>query len=399
MYPFAGLPENLTLFCTILRDEHRFRIGARELQDAARALEVVPLADERMVRDALRPILSSTRDDVRAFDRAFTDFFFPGPKGVPQERMAPIERGPGGEQRRSDQRTRRRPVPTAAVDEDDAAEPGRSEPVPLDVGDDAGEEAGAVARATYSPLEGEASESPDVTRADAPWQEAARLLVRRLHVGLSRRWRPARRGQRFDLRRTLRASLQTGGEPLAPRWLRRPRRAPRFVVLVDGSRSMSAYARTALTLAVATAGASPRVEVFTFSTALRRVTPDIRLAAAGRALRLERLETAWGGGTDIGASLRAFLHTSGERLVRRDTVVIIVSDGLDVGEPSVLRDAMRELHRRSAGIVWLNPLLETPGYEPTASGMRAARPYVGTFASVSDAAGFARLARVVRVRG
>ena len=77
---------------------------------------------------------------------------------------------------------------------------------------------------------------------------------------------------------------------------------------------------------------------------------------------------------------------------------MIASDGLDVGEPDMLRDAMRELHRRSAGVVWLNPLLETPGYEPTARGMRAARPYVTTFTSVTDASGLARLSRTVRIR-
>ena len=69
----------------------------------------------------------------------------------------------------------------------------------------------------------------------------------------------------------------------------------------------------------------------------------------------------------------------------------------DVGQPDVLRDAMREIRRRSAGVVWLNPLLETAGYEPTASGMLAARPYVTTFAAVNDAAGLARLSRLVRV--
>ena len=85
-------------------------------------------------------------------------------------------------------------------------------------------------------------------------------------------------------------------------------------------------------------------------------------------------------------------------MVGRDTVVMIASDGLDVGAPDMLRDAMRELHRRSAGVVWLNPLLETEGYEPTASGMRAARPYVTTFTSVNDASGLARLSRTVRIR-
>ena len=77
---------------------------------------------------------------------------------------------------------------------------------------------------------------------------------------------------------------------------------------------------------------------------------------------------------------------------------MIASDGLDVGVPDMLRDAMRELHRRSAGVVWLNPLLETEGYEPSAAGMRAARPHISTFASVEDLDDLARLSRVVRVR-
>lgn len=161
---------------------------------------------------------------------------------------------------------------------------------------------------------------------------------------------------------------------------------------------MSAYAQTALQVAVAMASVTLRVEVFTFSTALRRVTTDVRRAAAGETRRLEYLQHAWGGGTSIGACLREFLRSFGQRIVGRDTVVIVASDGLDVGESDTLRGAMRELHRRSAGLVWLNPLLETPGYEPTASGMRVARPYVTTFASVHDAAGLARLSRLVRVR-
>jgi hypothetical protein len=256
-----------------------------------------------------------------------------------------------------------------------------------------------VARSSYSPIEVDSVDAPEVAPVGAEWRDAARSLVRHLRLGLSRRWRPARRGRRFDLRRTLRASLQTGGEALTPRWLRRPTRAPRFVLLIDGSRSMATYAQAALRMAIAIASVTWRVEVFTFSTALERVTDDVRRAAAGERRRVADVQHAWGGGTSIGACLREFLRRFGERLVGRDTVVIIASDGLDVGEPELLRDAMRELHRRSASVVWLNPLLETPGYEPTASGMRAARSYVTTFDSVPDAAGLARLARVVRARG
>jgi hypothetical protein len=170
------------------------------------------------------------------------------------------------------------------------------------------------------------------------------------------------------------------------------------VLLVDGSRSMSAYARTALQMAVALAGATTRVEVFTFSTELERVTDEVRRAAAGECRYLDRLRHAWAGGTAIGACLRGFLRRFGERMVGRDTLVIIASDGLDVGVPALLRDAMRELQRKSAGVVWLNPLLETAGYEPTAAGMSAARPYIATFASISDEASLARLSRLVRLR-
>ncbi|MGH9346330.1 MAG: VWA domain-containing protein [Vicinamibacterales bacterium] len=110
-----------------------------------------------------------------------------------------------------------------------------------------------------------------------------------------------------------------------------------------------------------------------------------------------RPSCAWAGGASIGACLRDFLRRYGDRWLGRDTIVMIASDGLDAGAPDILRDAMRELHRRSAGIIWVNPLLETPGYEPIASGMRAARPY-STFTSVTDPASLRRLSRVIRVR-
>ena len=367
MYPFGSLPANLVAFCGVLRREHGFRIGPGEVRDAAYALEIVDLHDERAVRHALRPTLSRTVDEARAFDPAFTAFFFPGAAGVPQPEL---------------------PLAARELRPDTVAGEERLSAYPA-----------AAGGTGYSPLEIEAGgEAPWLVPAEPAFRDAARAFVRRLYLGLSRRWRPAARGRRFDLRRTLRVSLQTGGEPLTPRWLRRPRRTPRVVLLIDGSRSMSAYAQTALQVAVAIASATMRVEVFTFSTALQRVTTDVRRAAAGEPRRLEQLSYAWAGGTSIGGCLRDFLRRFGDRMVGHDTLVIIASDGLDVGSIETLRDAMRELDRRSAGIVWLNPLLDTPGYAPIASGMRAARPYIRTFTSVNDTAGLWRLSRMIRVR-
>jgi uncharacterized protein with von Willebrand factor type A (vWA) domain len=399
MYPFASLPENLAAFCEMLRGEHGFHIGSGELRDAARALDVVDLASERAVRHALRPVLSCKLDDVAVFDEAFTQFFFPGPEGVRQDQIPStrLEPGTDADGRDTDlQRARRAPPPRA--DADESPWPATGSMSPFDSTNDGLEEATVFAPSSYSPLDGNRFDAPELPRVERPWRDAARSFVRRLRLGLSRRQRPARRGRRFDLRRTLRAGLQTGGEALSPRWLRRPPRAPRIVLLVDGSRSMSAHTRTALQMAVALASATMRVEVFTFSTGLQRVTEEVRRAAAGEVRRLDRLHHAWAGGTAIGTCLYDFLRRFAERLLGRDTVVMIVSDGLDVGMPDVLRDAMRELHRRSAGVVWLNPLLETEGYEPTAAGMSAARPYVTTFASINDHAGLARLSRVVRLR-
>ena len=399
MYPFAGLPENLAAFCETLRRQHGFHIGGGELRDAARALDVVDVANERAVRHALQPILASTLDDVLVFDDAFTQFFFPVPPSVRQDRMPSTRREPGTDADGRDRRPQQvRHAPPSGADADQASALGGASMSALESSGDDHEEATVFAPSRYSPIAATEFDAPELPRVERAWRDAARSFVRRLHVGLSRRWRPAGRGRRFDLRRTLRAGLQTGGEALSPRWLRRPLRAPRIVLLVDGSRSMGAYARAALQMAVALASVTMRVEVFTFSTGLQRVTDDVRRAAAGEVRRLDRLHNAWAGGTAIGACLRDFLRRFGERMVARDTVVMIVSDGLDVGVPDVLRDVMRELHRRSAGIVWLNPLLETDGYEPTAAGMSAARPYITTFASIDDQAGLTRLSRLVRLR-
>ncbi|HEY1304302.1 MAG TPA: VWA domain-containing protein [Vicinamibacterales bacterium] len=398
MYRFGNLPGNLIAFCDVLRREHGFRIGAGESHDGARALEVVPLASEKAVRNALRPIFSRTRDETTIFDRVFTEFFFPRPEGHEQIGVPPVRRDLESEPAEDAQPPESKRSGGGRIDE--GGPDAQSEVSPSRMTAASETAAARLARVSYSPLQAERVDAgPELTPVDAAWQEAARALVHRLHLGLSRRWRPARRGRRFDLRRTLRASLQTGGEPLVARWRSRPRRTPRLVLLIDGSRSMEMYSAAGLQTAVAIASVTLRVDAFTFSTSLRRVTDEVRRAAAGARLRLARMEYSWGGGTNIGASLHEFLHRFGQRGAARDTVIVVVSDGLDVGDPALLRDAMQTIARRSAAVVWLNPLLDTPGYEPTVAGMRAALPYITTFASVRHYADLARLSRTIRVRG
>lgn len=399
MFPFGDLPGNLTAFCRVLRHDHDFRIGPGEITDAGRALNAIDVEDHQRVRDAWRAILSSTPETAARFDSAFDAFFFPGPPGTPQpdqpvraDRHERPGRGDGNGARRT-------PQGAASPDLDLEDDTGAAALVVGDDGESPDEQPAHWARARYSPLAPHGIEPVELRPVAAPWRDAARALVRRLEIGLSRRWRTARRGRRFDLRRTWRTSLQTGGEAVSARWLRRIRRSPRLVILLDGSRSMHGTHQAALDLAVALTSVARRVDVFAFSTTLLPLTGQARQAGGGRRVRAALSRDVWGGGTSIGDSLRTFLRHHGERQVSAATLVVIVSDGLDVGDTGILRECMRELHRRAAGVVWLNPLLDTPGYEPSSRGMKTARPFITTFAGIpADPQALVSLAHRLRLR-
>jgi uncharacterized protein with von Willebrand factor type A (vWA) domain len=195
----------------------------------------------------------------------------------------------------------------------------------------------------------------------------------------SRRRRRAKSGLP-DLRRTLRRSFRTGGEPLERAWQERRRVRRRLVFVLDVSGSMADYSRGLLLFAHAALRADRRWEAFCFGTRLTRLTGALATARVDEALRRAAEEAVdRDAGTRIGESL--------ERLVRRHasvvrgSVVVVCSDGLDVGEPELLRTQMARLARLAHAVVWLNPLHEYAGYEPLARGMAAALPYVDVFAA------------------
>jgi uncharacterized protein len=212
----------------------------------------------------------------------------------------------------------------------------------------------------------------------------AELMARvRLAVPTRRtRRRAAARAGTPDFRRTLRRSFRTGGEPLEQLWRRRRRRRRRLVLLLDVSGSMSDYSRALVMFAHAALRADRRWEAFCFGTRLTRVTRALAGADPDQALRRAAAEVVdWEGGTRIGESLQAFLDRYGHGGLARGAVVVLCSDGLEVGDPELLRDQMARLSRLAHRVVWLNPLQESPEYEPLARGMAAALPYIDVFAS------------------
>jgi uncharacterized protein with von Willebrand factor type A (vWA) domain len=212
----------------------------------------------------------------------------------------------------------------------------------------------------------------------------ARRLVRRIALRgplkRSRRTRPTRRrGAHTDLRATVRESMRYGGEPIERRW-REPATKHRPVVFVcDVSGSMEPYARMLVVYMQAWVAARRQVEAFVFGTRLTRVTrelgerdPDAAVARAAHAV------ADWSGGTRIGESL-AELNRRYGRQIGRGSVVVLLSDGWDRGDPEQLGEEIARLQRCAHTLIWLNPLKAHPGYEPLTRGMRTALPHVDHF--------------------
>lgn len=210
-------------------------------------------------------------------------------------------------------------------------------------------------------------------------------LAERLEVVPPRR--PSRRSHRHprgrtpDVRATLRGARRTGGDPAVLVRRRRRRRHRRVVLLADVSGSMQPYSRVYLHL-MRGAVRAVHAESFVFATRLTRLTrmlADGRPDAAYRAVA--RAATDWSGGTRIGEALTAFLDDHGRRGVARGAIVVIVSDGWEVGDPELVGEAMRRLRRLAHHVIWVNPRSARPGFEPLVAGLRAALPYVDTVVS------------------
>jgi hypothetical protein len=216
-------------------------------------------------------------------------------------------------------------------------------------------------------------------------QRVAKLIRElRVHVPIerTRRMRSSTKGSTLDVRRTLRRSLRTQGEPFDRAWRSRRTRTRPLVLILDVSGSMAPYSRALLQFGYAAMAAGRRVEVFCFGTRLTRVTRVLRTKDPDRAMHeIGRIVADWEGGTRIGESLKSLLDGWSQRAALRGAVVVLCSDGLERGDPELLRAQMARLRRLAYRVVWANPLKGSPRYEPLARGMAAALPSVDVFLS------------------
>jgi uncharacterized protein with von Willebrand factor type A (vWA) domain len=328
----------------------------------------------------LRSIACGSPEQIAAFETAYDELFL-APLGVEQPALASRHTRPAAPPERGPEEAAPKPEGEPPGDSDEAdggPEPSRERRVAQEQNDAL--EAWMTLRARYSAY-GAGGDPPAIElRGHEAMETAVRKLVRSIHLGRSRRLTPQPHGRRFDVRRTLRASLQTAGDPIVLRRLGPPRRAPRVVLLIDGSRSMADVANVLLQFGHGLVRATRRARVYAFSTELHDLTRTLHEARPGDVL--PSLGESWGGGTRIGASLSAFVRDHAQRVLDDQTLVIVASDGLDAGDGALLERTMREIRRRSALVVWLNPHVASRGFAPIATGMRSAAPFIDVLASV-----------------
>jgi uncharacterized protein with von Willebrand factor type A (vWA) domain len=320
-----------------------------------------------------RLTLCGNADDIERYDRVFAAYFGDRPRTLIRRHSAPAS-----QLRLVD-----------AVADDDAS---------LD-DDDVDDEDTSPAAANASRTE--VLRHRDIASLSATDRAAMHRLLAafRLRGDLrrTRRSAPSHHG-RVDPHRTLRRLMQAGGEPVRPAHRDRRDRPRRVVLLVDVSGSMSSYADALLRFAHAAShrDRGPATEVFTIGTRLTRVTrelghrdPDVAMKAIAGSI------PDWSGGTRLGVLLKEFLDMWGQRGLARGSIVVVLSDGWERGDVSLLAEQMQRLHRLAHRVIWANPRAGRPGFAPLAAGMAAALPSVDEFVSGHSIAALERLARLV----
>ncbi|MEJ5375084.1 MAG: VWA domain-containing protein [bacterium] len=364
--------ENLAEFCRLLRSEG-IGVELSSLLAAAEGLHWVDWTDPESLRYTLGATLTHIREELFKFQDLFELFWLkrllaPG-KGAPQAGQD------GGVEDLIAQGQTPKPSP-----DQEAAEQRRTS-------------------LRYSPHSLQRLPEPAMGgfQIGSSSVQALRRFLRTLVSRPSRRWEACTMGSRFSFRRTLRKSLQYGGDLIYLQLVAQRAKRPRILLLCDVSGSMEENFRLILEFAASLVRMERSAEVFLFSTDIARVTLQLRsMQPEGFVSQLPQLMPQWGAGTRIGHCLRSLRQKMGARLLTQRPVLAIYSDGWDQGEIELLRREMESLKRKCKSIIWLNPLVGSPGYEPTCQGMAAALPFVDLFLPLRQVEDLLRLGKEVR---
>lgn len=359
---YPALTEAIIGFVHYARREG-LMVGVQECQEALRAASMGLLQEKSTFAYALRAIFCTSPDEAAQFDKLF-DFFWGDKKGAIQSRTT--YRNQSNIQKKS-------PGSLVWMGMGQKQEEGKEEEGRNVSGANAVERLRKTDFAKVAEMDSELLE------------ELALQLWKQMSLRLKRRLKASPRQGRIDLRQTIRASISRGGDPIDLRKKRRAPRKQRLAILLDVSGSMDKYSYFLLRFIWSLRAHFEKVEAFIFSTQLIRITDFLDHRNLERTLGMLSLQAHnWSSGTKIGECLKTFNEQFARQALSGQPITIILSDGLDTGEPELLAAELGNIRRRARKLIWLNPLKGMQGYEPTARGMQAALPAIDTFRSAHN---------------
>ena len=360
----SALFNNLIRFGRVLQSAG-LDVHAGRMIDVAQALDHIDIRRRTDFHQTLRTLLVHRPQDLPIFDAMFRAFWREPtpPRGDLRAMGRQRSLGPGD----------------AILTGGNPAAPSDDLPLREDVN------AARIAADSYSARDTLRTKDFAAFTEDELRQARAIIAAMKWDLGSRRTWRRRRdEGREVDFRHVVRANMPLGGEPLRVPRRGRMRKPRPLAIIADVSGSMERYARMLLHFIHTVAEGERRVEAFVFATRFTRLTREIARHGIEAAENIPAHVPDWGGGTRIGDAIRTFNVHWRRRVLPAGAIVLLISDGWDRGEPEVLAREMARLQRSSRRLIWLNPLLGAPGYQPLTRGMRAALPFVDDFLPVHN---------------
>lgn len=360
-YQSSSLSEGIVAFAQFVRS-HGFHVGIQETQDALQAAATGLLDDRDDFRMALKTLFCTSPEERLVFEKLFLLFWDTNPIDL-EERKG----------KTSVQGTFNKKANASVV----MLGQGKTESTEEEAKNVSGANAAERLKKTDLSLLNQMEA--------AELEEIARKLCQQMAVRLRRRMKQHSRLGSINLRRTIRKSIGFGGEPIDLYFRLQTPKKQRLIVLLDVSGSMDKYSFFLLRFICALRENFRQLEGFIFSTSLKRITHALQPQHLDTVLRIISDQADnWSSGTKIGECLQQFNDKYGKRMLNGSPVVLVLSDGLDTGDATILGAELKKIQQRSKRVIWLNPLKGMQGYQPLARGMQAALPSIDDFRSAHN---------------
>lgn len=337
-YQSRSLTESLVAFAQFVR-QHGMNVGIQESQEALLAAQRGLLSDRNLLRHGLKALFTKTPEEGPVFEKLFALYWDSNPVDLKSRKGTTKVQG-------SFQKKANASVVMLGQGKDHSSQQ---------------EEAREVSGANATERLKKTDLSKLSTAESEELEKIAEKLFRQMAARLRRRMKHSNKQGQLQLRSTIRKSLCHGGEPMELVFRKQTPKKQRLIVLLDVSGSMDKYSFFLLRFICALKSHFRQLEAYVFSTRLKRISKALQLQRIDEVLRqVGEQSDHWSSGTKIGECLQQFNEKYGKRQLNGSPTVIILSDGLDTGEISLLAGEMKKIQRRSKKLIWLNPLKGKP---------------------------------------